>query len=403
LNVTGDLDPAGNQVEIQYLGDRMYRVTGLGTTVNATPLDSNNESSQDFGPVTKAITVDLKEGANVLTIKPGEGQLSFLAPQNLTVKTGSGEDIVTIETGEIRGKLSINTGGGVDTVSIDGGIVYKDVSVVTGDGDDGVAVANGIHRTKLTINTGNGDDEVGVFDATILRSINIQAGEGADIIGLKTVSSTGGTVVVNAGNNIPPEGISKEAFRDRIGVAGLIAKTVTLDGGDSSRRAKDWGQSQIGVTGTTITGNLTIKGGGARDSVGIGDDPEVQEQLEQLLPDSVELKETDVGPVAVGGTLNINTGPALDKVLLNQLTVGTFKMDTNTGDDLVQIDAGIVVTKQLTMTLGDDNDLLVLLSEEITYPLRTSINGGKGNDHLPWSGPGAVPSVFQSFENYAPL
>ena len=50
-------------------------------------------------------------------------------------------------------------------------------------------------------------------------------------------------------------------------------------------REAPWGLSEIGVTGSTITGNLTIKTGNAPDVVGIGDGDEIMAKLAELLVD----------------------------------------------------------------------------------------------------------------------
>jgi hypothetical protein len=149
LVVTGDLDPAGNQIELRHLGGNQYRLSGLTDTSLKNSLNLDNPVIIDG--VTKSITIDMKSGPNSVTLN---GTAGFVVPTDLTIKSGENDDSVVIENGSIGGKLTIDTAAGNDTIGLSGGSVAKDASIKTGTEDDSLTITNVEFSGKLTIDTG---------------------------------------------------------------------------------------------------------------------------------------------------------------------------------------------------------------------------------------------------------
>ena len=230
------------------------------------------------------LIVDTGAGNDTITVN-GVDQDVVIARQykDVAVKTGDGDDILTITNSTLLGKLNIDSGKGNDDVTVDPTSISKDVSISTGDGTDGVwlkdgTIGNSTLGAKLTVNTGNGNDRVGVVDTWVGSSISISTGNDNDEIGLVRVT-TPLDISVSDGNGHNSKDSQIGVRGDRVGLAGVTAKNVTLDGGDAST-ALTSGVAGIGVTGSKIHGNLTIKTGSATDRVGVGDDSASDEQSE---------------------------------------------------------------------------------------------------------------------------
>ena len=153
-------------IEIAYLGENKYSVTGLnGTRVN--PTTSTNVVEN----VTRNIIVDMKKGMNSVSIL-GTGADPFYAPGNLTIKGGAGVDEFAVKNANIVGKLTVSSGGGNDKVRVDPTSIGKDVSISTGEGIDGVwlekvTIGTQALPAKLTVSTGSGNDRVGIADSKV--------------------------------------------------------------------------------------------------------------------------------------------------------------------------------------------------------------------------------------------
>jgi hypothetical protein len=460
LTVTGDANVLGNQVEIAHQGDGIYRVTGLnGTTLNKGTATVWNSTL----PVTGSVSVDLKNGSNHLTMKGDPGQ-DLRVLKNLSVKTGTGNDTVIIENPNVTGKLTVSTGAGGGSVIIDGGTVTADASIQTGVGDDqveiddttflgkltvktgnagtllkedsvilsnitvsrDVSVSTGtgndrvwiedltvLGKGKLTVTTGNGYDRVGVIDSDVGGNISISTGNENDQAGLLRVT-TNGNLTVSGGNGNYTKPDENGNRGDRIGIAGVTATSVTLDGGSGGANRTP-GLSEIGVTGSTIRGNLTIKSGNGIDQVGIGIHPEITEQLqEQLVHPRGEVISLGgaVGAVSVGtfgnaktGTVSINTGNySQDYVAIGDLTARVLKLTMGPGDDTVVVRDNIQVTQEVTIKTNAGNDTLAIVGNPGAFvanlPAKKLIDGGTGNGDTLKSDPVFTLPLDAVFKNW---
>ena len=199
-------------------------------------------------------------------------------------------------------------------------------------------------------------------------------------------------ITVKAGNGHNSKDKALGIYGDQIGIAGVEATNVTLDGGDAGT-ARTSGLSKIGITGSKITGNLTIKSGSAPDQIGVGDDsaiPGVQPEdgdliknLKALLvdPDRTPIDLHDaIGKVTVSGILSISTGKY--------------------SDPKGKVDDGVLIRKasatQINMNTGSGQDLLTFAIDPNSsdWPTKGLIDGGSGLDKL--SSPMQSP-IFKSW------
>jgi hypothetical protein len=424
---------AGNSAGV---GDRI----GLaGVEARNVSLDGGDSGrSGAFGPSTVGVTGGILGG-------------------NLTIKTGGGNDLVAVghddqlidKVEDVMAEL-LPEGATFSLEDASGRVVVAgNVSVATGNGTEDKVWINGLDFTGgLTVNTGNGHDQVGVVDSQGLGSksnIRISTGNGNDAVGMVRVT-TPGDITVNVGNSVG----SEPRYGDGIALAGITAKNVTLDGGDARNRTP--GMSAIGVTGSNVSGNLTIKTGTGPDQVAVGDDsakdageengevsgeasdngddnggsddpapedgPLIAALKEFLVNPEGEPIDLDgaIGPVNVpNGTLSIHTGSYAgtgrdDTVLVNELHARVFRLDTGPADDVAAIYGNVRVDHEVRINMGNDNDWLTLAVDALDdLPLRALIDGGKGTDTLenPYGLSHPLPpqlaAIFKNWSQFVPM
>jgi hypothetical protein len=248
---------------------------------------------------------------------------------NLTIRTGIGNDQVGVGNNanliaQVRGTVNASLPAGTAFAVEDfaGPVtVTGNVSVTTNNGDDGVLVeelgAFQVGRSGFTINAGNGDNRVGLVNSTIERNVSITTGSGSDQVGLVDVLGAA-NVTVRTGHGT----------LDQIGVAGVRATNITLDGGNSGRRVAQ-GKSEIGITDSIILNNLTIRTGIGDDMVAVGDHPALNEMIEPW-KDPATLEEPD-SDVNVASSVSISTNSGDDGVWIHGLT-GSANVTINTGN-----------------------------------------------------------------------
>jgi large repetitive protein len=264
----------------------------------------------------------------------------------LTIRTGIGNDLVGV--GDNAGLIA-DIEDRIGTMLGDSAFSLEDVagrvtvagsaSITTSRGDDEVWVegldALAISRGGFTINAGSGDNNVGILNSTIVRNISITAGSGNDNVGLVDVLGAA-NITVRTGHGT----------LDRIGVAGVQATNITLDGGNLGRRSQ-WGSSEIGITASTVANNLTIRTGIGEDRVAVGNHPDLADLLQRWGFDTLE------GDVHVGNSVRITTNAGDDIVWIYGLT-GSANLTINTGrgDDQVEI-VESSITGNIRIDTGD--------------------------------------------------
>ena len=262
-----------------------------------------------------------------------------------------------------------------------------------------------LEGVDLDVPTGNGDDQLGIVDSTVQGDISIAAGNDNDQVGLLNVKAPGRSITVNTGNG--NNGV------DLVGLAEVQARNVTLDGGNSGVRGP-FGVSYIGVTNSTLTGNLTIKQGHGPDWIAVGNHDVMKDHLEQLQDPFGNPIEVTLGNVAVGGTVSITTNSPkrvsyADTVLINQLQANVLRLDSGRGADKLTIGEGVNVTLEFRVTMGDDADTLELAVANPaafvnSLPANRTIDGGRGWNTLKKAYPEALlDAVFKNWHQIESL
>lgn len=185
---------------------------------------------------------------------------------NVTIRTGSGDDSVSLDGPTVAGRVLINTGKGDNTILVDGTNVGKTLTILNGpdddqtmiidstilgktlvksaSGNDGVTMQNNTIGGDLAIAAGHDDDLVTLDDLQVAGKLLLNTGRGADTVNVERSPVAGGPQSYFAGGNIRL-GTGTDILH--IGVAGEIghqanfASTPTVHAG--------W-QDHIGTTST---------------------------------------------------------------------------------------------------------------------------------------------------------
>ena len=142
--------------------------------------------------VTGNVTIDAKGGDNTVTITQG-------FPNNLIVKSGSGNDQFKLENCSIGNDLKLLPNSGNDLIDIHNCSVGDDAQINTSGGDDDLLISGFGVPDILNITTGAGDDEVTISDGTASftnyfdgnATITTGTGEDSVILGLSAASGLG--------------------------------------------------------------------------------------------------------------------------------------------------------------------------------------------------------------------
>jgi hypothetical protein len=328
LNVTGD--GGDNHFQVEYIAPDTYRVTGI---------DTNVRGIDEYSGVL-SVNVNMSRGGNNRVEIKGTEESRFVLPGNLTIQGGSGNDVVVVEWARINGQVTINTGMGNDRVLV------QELD------------APAAPRVGFTINTSHGNNQVAVVDSVIARNINITTGNNNDQVGLVNVKNAA-TINIRTGHGA----------KDQIGIAGVEATNILLDGGNAGRGATR-GTAEIGVTGTTLNGNLTIQTGIGDDQVGVGNNAWLIDQIEGLVAEVLGEEEFDLGSAAdtvrVTGNVSITTNTGSDTVLIEDLIAAPtpragFTINTSHGNNqIVVLESNIA--RNINITTGNNNDQVGLVN-----------------------------------------
>jgi hypothetical protein len=365
LSITGDAQD--NKIEIAYVGHQKYRITGIiGTDTTV-----RGGTHIDVTGVTGSVSVNMRDGNNRVEINPAAGEAEFVVPKDLTIRSGRGNDVILVKQANVRGTLSINTGAASegDEVAVVDTHVVGSGSITTGNGADRVGIrglsAPALRRGQFSVSTGEGNDQVGVVNSTLARNLSISTGNGNDLIGLVDVQSTA-AISVSSGHGA----------EDRIGVAGVTSGHMTLNGGNSGRGAP-LGISEIGVTGSTINGSLTIRTGIGGDSVAVGNHEQLGDRIQEWL-EGVDY-EVPTGSVRVTNTLSITTDNGDDRVWLQDVVqAARLSIDTGNGNDQIGI-VDSTLQGDISILTGSDNDQVGLLNVK-ALGRSITIKTGNGNN-----------------------
>ena len=201
LNVTSG---AAGTLATVIVGGTLVDGSDAGTSVDNINLNITGGKDVQTLMVNTAVAANVATFANgkaVTTIdaSASTGAITYADTENTvaTIKTGSGNDTVTLVAATVKDKTNatVNTGAGDDTVNVNAtgdGIV----TIATGDGNDKVTVDSAVNNVRnsgaLNIDLGAGNDTFGIgagSSVAIGANDKIDAGAGTDTLLLKLVGS----------------------------------------------------------------------------------------------------------------------------------------------------------------------------------------------------------------------
>jgi len=166
-------DDLSNGVEVTQGAEAgQFVVTGLNvggaTTVNG-------QAAVTVAGVTGDVIIDLRGGDDQVVV--GDG---VAVPRDLRVRTGLGNDTVTLADVTVGEDLTVETGLGNDTVSVADVMVGGDSRVETGGGNDTVQITDSLFSRELRVILGDGDDALSLGDSMVGGDFRVEGGAGVD-------------------------------------------------------------------------------------------------------------------------------------------------------------------------------------------------------------------------------
>jgi hypothetical protein len=259
--IAGDLtiigDGAANGIIMFQMGDGQYRIAGVnqGGAPTRIRMGNSTASYQTVSGVTDDVVIDMQGGNDKVTImhNPGYALYSTL-PDDLTVRTGNGDDEVLLSLLQVGDDVLVDLGSNRDKLTLrdvivgpDDGTLGHNLDVWGQAGTDFVSMYDEtIVRGDLTINTGtNGDpDYVNLYDVHVFDDMEIRTYGGTDAVTMDRCHMDDDLVVETGDgrdNVYIAESAADEIFarlgsgdRDFLQVQATSARRATFDGGSGA-------------------------------------------------------------------------------------------------------------------------------------------------------------------------
>ncbi len=241
-NVVGETlflrgDHLANQVTVSSVTEgesTTFVVTGVNTKING--------ATDEVRLAATNLVVDLKNGDNSFVLgfptpeapeAPAPGISGIQG--NVTLKTGSGRDRVTLQNLDIEGSLALSSGSRADTVLIRSVDLGGNATLSTGTGDDRVEITDLNLVGNFALDMGQGKDRATIFgDADhlglVASAVALRTGSGNDQVNMDHVKATdfvldlgqgNDTLALNGANEVTGHVILRGGpNRDRIVVSG---------------------------------------------------------------------------------------------------------------------------------------------------------------------------------------
>lgn len=174
----GDLvvrgDGADNAIQITQESPGIYKVTGLdGTTVNGVAAFTNTtEVTDDFD-------IRMHKGADHVLI---QGTSAITVPDDLRVRTGRGNDGVSLKDVTVNDDTQIRLRADDDSLNIVDSTFKDHFKLRAATGLDKIAVEGSQFDDDADLRTGAGDDIVVLCDSTFNREAEAHLRDGADTL-----------------------------------------------------------------------------------------------------------------------------------------------------------------------------------------------------------------------------
>lgn len=323
---------ADGPVEITATGEQAFQVTDNGSVV------------ADVEDVHKNIVVRIDRGADVPTDDSVSIRLGNNSIHNVLANLGDGTNQFNISGDQSIDRVIFLGGDGDDTANFnidtefialaltqagdDAVNMLADanrVRIRTGDGNDTVTLGGGTTAEVVGLRLGDGDNTV-QSNATVNRMLFIRAGDGADQIGLGTESSVGRQLSVVMGHGDNQLGLAGSVQGNTYVRAGnghdTLAFGETSSIGRSAGIVLGSGDNQFGINGQ-IGGSLFMAGGLGNDDVRIGPSAVVSRNVGTLLGEG---DNTFAHAGAIGGNLFVVSKNVNDQFVVSGTVDGLIRL-----------------------------------------------------------------------------
>jgi hypothetical protein len=228
--VNGDLmikgDNLGNAIRIWAIGANQYRVIPVNASIYG-PTTINGTTEYVANGVTRDISVKMLGGDDFVHLLDGNSP-RLVAPRNVKLDMGAGNDTAWVDQVQINGKLKVLGGDGNDQMPIVSSLIKGATTIDAGKGDDalylngsefdgGVTATMGdgrdvvvdgtnagggqpgaVFKGKVQITLGKGDDIVSAVTSRFLKSLSISGNAGNDTVNA-SLSEFDGPIIVDGG------------------------------------------------------------------------------------------------------------------------------------------------------------------------------------------------------------
>lgn len=389
LTITGDDVPNGIRITHLPLTNEWQIVDNLvGTTYKLNGVDM-------AGPFTIAaqngIKADLKDGNDLVEIRPGTTGSSMSLPGGMNIKMGAGNDQLhlgndALQNMTVSGAVTLDGGTGDDTMTLFTTASFgRSVKLLGRAGTDTLEF-NGtssvqVFQKGLSIDLGTGTDTFRANTAYlgVTGAFSLKAAGGAGLVQLVYLNSTYNQF----------DGAA--AFTISGGNSGILLGDSNTDQFRFSSGAKFTGGSGndlVQVTGqVSVTGALALdlkEGGGilslkANGSVSAG-------SLSYNGGSGLDLVEQETNHrLVVGGALKLTLGAGIGQWMAetgSSLTAGSVSFTSLGGDDEIEVlGSSLSIASHLSLNLGAGNNMVTLRPTVSAYVGgNVSYTGGAGDD-----------------------
>ncbi len=390
LNNLGDLvlrgDSESNEVHVA-LVDGSIVVSGMDdTTING----ETNSSRFDADGLTRNLRIRMLGGDDLVIVggetheeptqalvEGDDDEPKLTVPGNVDINTGSGHDTVRVSFVDIGGKLTVRTGTGEDIVDVGRGPGFAGedhddsllvAAAVNGeDGSGGGPPADVSTGACVLIATGSGADQVKVAFSDIATDMKVTTGSGEDYL------------VTGRGPIFGDDHEEMLAFQTDEGGQGGRPADLFVGGRMTVQTSGD--NDFVLLRNTQISDRLNIATGSGEDRLGV-------QNTAVMGPTSLS---TSAGDDVVSlmdsvfdGDLTVRTLGGDDCLYFGSTRVyGEMSAFTGSGADiLVVVDSQLLGGSRLLAQGGDDNGQ----SMDSVFEGSILVNGGTGEDNVGDSG-----------------
>ncbi|WP_188116381.1 beta strand repeat-containing protein, partial [Campylobacter concisus] len=367
----------------------------------------NDKISMTNGTKITDSKILMGNGENTLNItRDSSKEGSDITLDSAIIQGGADKDIVNISNTtkgsvadpkvKLENDTSINLGDGDNEVTVDGSVLLGKIEngtptkkiIMTGSGKDNITLQNGAGIEERVIETGEGADQVNVYDGAYLNFAKIETGKGDDVVRFEHLTRN------------PLQGYSYSAATDTKINMGDGDDSLLLTGMGNSgnytgeNRRPDFQLVKIdmgdnGIKRVQINGGnveaTDIKTGSGNDLVQIQDDS-LMEGRNSIYTgageDKVEIRGSKLNGTTATVKTDINTGADTDRVVINNSTLTHAVVDTDKGDDFVDIEEGTTLNYS-TINTSEGKDTITINRDpsdaRITFQ-SSALNTGDGVD-----------------------